>query len=83
MGARVELRMDWPSRLDGRCPVRLIAAGKVLRTTARGIVISVARYEYGLAPKEPMDLAKELLSSSTFRQPSVRTESPIQVSGGK
>jgi hypothetical protein len=50
-GARVELRVDWPARLDGRCPLRLVIAGKVLRTAARGTVISVARYEYRLAPR--------------------------------
>jgi hypothetical protein len=53
-GARVELRMDWPARLNGRCPLRLVVAGKVLKTTARGTVISVARYEYRLAPKAPI-----------------------------
>jgi hypothetical protein len=56
IGARVELRMDWPARLDGWCPLRLVIAGKVLRTTTRGTVISVVRYEYRLAPKAPMGL---------------------------
>jgi hypothetical protein len=59
-GARVEVRVDWPARLDGRCPLRLVVDGKVLRTTTRGTVISVARYEYRLAPKSPKDLGKEL-----------------------
>jgi hypothetical protein len=70
IGANVELRVDWPSRLDGRCPLRLVVAGKVLRTTARGTVISIARYEYRLDAKArmatssnsvaPKDLEKEL-----------------------
>jgi hypothetical protein len=64
--ARVELRIDWPSRLDGRCPLRLVVVGKVFRTTARGTVISIALYEYRLAPTAPMDLEKR----SRFR-PSV------------
>jgi len=57
--ATVELRMDWPALLDGRYPLRLVVAGKVLRTTTRGTVIRVARYEYRLAPKMPVDFARE------------------------
>jgi hypothetical protein len=56
IGASVELRINWPARLDGRSPLRLAVAGKVLRTAARGTVIGVVRHEFRLAPKAPMDL---------------------------
>jgi hypothetical protein len=55
-GERIELRMNWPRRLDGQCPLRLIIMGKVLKITSRGTVISIVRYEYRLAPKAPSDL---------------------------
>jgi hypothetical protein len=63
------LRVNWPARLDGRCPLRLVVAGKVLRTAARGTVISVARYEYRLAPKAPMGLEQELRRVSSMVGP--------------
>jgi len=57
-GRRVELKVDWPARLDGRCPLRLVITGKVLGKTARGTVIGVVRHEYRLAPKASANLAK-------------------------
>jgi hypothetical protein len=65
IGACVELRVDWPSQLDGRLPLRLVLAGKVLGKAARGTVISVARYEYRLAPKAPVNLGKDLRQVSS------------------
>ncbi|MBZ5621640.1 MAG: PilZ domain-containing protein [Acidobacteriia bacterium] len=58
VGELVELCMDWPRRLDGRCPLRLVVAGEVLRSTSRGTAIRILRYEYRLAPKAPPDLQK-------------------------
>ena len=57
-GRRVELKVDWPARLDGRCPLRLVITGKVVGRTSRGTVISVLRHEYRLAAKASLDLAK-------------------------
>lgn len=52
IGERVELRMDWPARLDDGCRLGLVVVGEVLRTTACGTVISVLRYEYRLDPQK-------------------------------
>jgi len=49
IGERIELRMSWPPRLDGRCPLRLVIMGKVLKTTSRRTVIRIVPYEYRLA----------------------------------
>lgn len=57
-GKRVELKVDWPARVDGPCRLRLVITGKVLGWTSRGTVISVLRHEYRLATKTPLDLAK-------------------------
>src|SRR5262245_38861930 len=51
IGESVELRVDWPVLLEGRCPLRLIITGKVLGRAARGTIIRIVRYEYRLATK--------------------------------
>ena len=55
IGEHVVVRVDWSARIDGRCPLRLVITGKVLKNTSRGTVISVMQYEYRLAPDSPPD----------------------------
>jgi hypothetical protein len=62
IGKRIELRIDWPARLDGRCPLRLLIEGKILSRTTRGTVISIIRHEYRLSPRASLDLQKGALS---------------------
>ena len=50
--------MGWPARVNGRCPLTVVIMGKVRRTTSRGTVISVMRYEYRFAPGAPPDWQK-------------------------
>ena len=57
VGEQVELLLDWPVMLDGRCPLRLVINGRILRSSARGSAVSVLRYEYRLRPKVARPLA--------------------------
>ena len=45
-GALVELSIEWPSRLDGRIPLRLIAVGRVLRQAESHFAATLERYEF-------------------------------------
>jgi len=49
VGERIELRMDWPTPLNGRYPLQLVVDGEVLAITTRGTVIGVTQYEYRAA----------------------------------
>ena len=36
MGRTVELSVDWPARLDGTCPLKFVATGRVIRSENAG-----------------------------------------------
>jgi hypothetical protein len=43
--------------LDGRCPLRLVIQGRVLRSSERGSAVRILQYEYKLRPKVEHALA--------------------------
>jgi hypothetical protein len=46
MGRLVEVAVNWPVRLDGACPLRFVAVGKVVRSDATTAVVQIDRYEF-------------------------------------
>lgn len=57
VGQQVELFLNWPAMLDGRCPLRLVIKGRALRSSARGTAVRILRYEYKLHPDAAQPLA--------------------------
>jgi hypothetical protein len=47
-GERVELSLNWPIRLEDRCPLQLVLHGFVTRNNARETAMAVTRYEFRL-----------------------------------
>ena len=50
-GTPLELNIDWPSRLDGRIPLQLIAVGTVLRCDPLSFAVGLERYHFRIAGK--------------------------------
>lgn len=46
VGRQVELSVNWPARLDGVCPLKFVAMGRVVRAEARTAAIRIERYEF-------------------------------------
>ena len=46
MGRLVEVAVDWPVRLDGDCPLRFVAVGRVVRSEATKAAVQIDRYEF-------------------------------------
>jgi len=46
MGRLVEVAVDWPVRLDGACPLRFVAVGKVVRSEATKAAVQITRYAF-------------------------------------
>ena len=46
MGRLVEVAVDWPVRLDGDCPLRFVAVGKVVRSEATKAAVQITRYAF-------------------------------------
>ncbi len=46
MGYTVELSVNWPARLDGTCPLKFVATGKVVRADAGKAAVRINKYEF-------------------------------------
>jgi len=46
MGKTVELTVNWPARLDGTCPLKFVATGRVVRAEFDQAVVRIERYEF-------------------------------------
>jgi hypothetical protein len=46
MGAELEVRMDWPSLLDGYIPLQLVAVGWVVRCEASSFAVRFRRHQF-------------------------------------
>ena len=51
VGGQIQVWIDWPALLDERCPLRLVIAGRILRSTLHGTVVGITRYSFRLRPK--------------------------------
>ena len=46
VGRQVELSVNWPARLDGTCPLKFVATGRVVRSDATRAAVKIERYEF-------------------------------------
>jgi len=46
LGRTVELSVNWPAKLDGACPLKFVAIGRVVRADARIAAVRIERYEF-------------------------------------
>ncbi len=46
MGHTVELSVNWPARLDGTCPLKFVATGKVVRAEIGKAAVRIDKYEF-------------------------------------
>ena len=46
VGRMVELNVNWPARLDGTCPLKFVAVGRVVRADATRAAVRIERYEF-------------------------------------
>jgi hypothetical protein len=46
VGRTVEIAVNWPARLDGTCPLKFVATGKVIRAESGKAAVRLERYEF-------------------------------------
>jgi hypothetical protein len=46
IGRVVELSVNWPARLDGTCPLKFVASGRVIRAEADRAAVRIEKYEF-------------------------------------
>ncbi len=50
-GRRVELAISWPAQLDGSCPLKLVASGRVVRAEPGRAAMEIYQYEFRTASR--------------------------------
>lgn len=48
-GKRLELSISWPAQLDGKCGLKLVARGRVIRCHGTKVAIEIDNYEFRTA----------------------------------
>jgi hypothetical protein len=46
LGRMVEISVNWPARLDGTCPLKFVASGRIIRAEADRAAVRIERYEF-------------------------------------
>ena len=46
LGRMVEVSVNWPARLGGTCPLKMVAKGRVIRSEAGRAAVRIERYEF-------------------------------------
>lgn len=61
VGCPIELLINWPLRLEGICPLKLVLSGRVIRSDTHGVAIEARRYEFRTAGiRRPSDRPPDL-----------------------
>jgi hypothetical protein len=46
IGRQIELSVNWPARLDGTCPLKFVATGRIVRSEDDRAAVRIERYEF-------------------------------------
>jgi hypothetical protein len=46
VGRRVELSVDWPAQLNENCGLKLVALGRIIRSSAEAAAIRIDKYDF-------------------------------------
>jgi hypothetical protein len=46
VGHRVELSVDWPAKLNEHCGLKLVAQGRIIRSSAEAAAIRIDKYDF-------------------------------------
>lgn len=59
IGRTVEVAVNWPARLDGVCPLKFVATGRVIRSDGECAAIRIERYEFRTRGGAAKDVDRE------------------------
>ncbi|SPE41814.1 Type IV pilus assembly PilZ [Candidatus Sulfopaludibacter sp. SbA3] len=46
VGRSIEISVNWPARLDGTCPLKFVATGRIVRSDAFKAAVRIERYQF-------------------------------------
>ena len=63
-GTSIELLINWPLRLEGVCPLKLVVSGRVIRSDNTGVDIEAKHYEFRTAGIRSRNRSPQLMVRS-------------------
>jgi hypothetical protein len=66
-GTRLQLMIAWPSRLDGRIPLQLVATGVVLRSEESRFAVTLTGYEFRTRKWAPASQPRHLVLTASHQ----------------
>jgi hypothetical protein len=67
VGWQVELSINWPTKLDGKQPLKLVVVGNVVRSGAGETALEIHEYEFRIRAKQPIAVRPSALSDAPER----------------
>jgi hypothetical protein len=67
VGAELEVRIEWPSLLDGCIPLQLVAFSRVVRCGASSFAVCFRRYQFRTLRRQVPPIAISVLSAPARR----------------
>jgi hypothetical protein len=58
-GKRVELSVNWPAELEGGCPLKFVALGRVVRSEDKKAAMHIEQYEFRTRRSKELPVAAE------------------------
>lgn len=55
-GKRIEMAISWPAQLDNRCSLKLIARGKIVRSSGNRAAVAIQQYQFRTMGKHGLTL---------------------------
>lgn len=63
-GKRVEVSINWPVRLEGGCPLKFVAVGRVVRADEKSAAVTIEQYQFRTRRTKEMPAANPEKPSS-------------------
>ena len=57
VGQKIEVSVDWPAQLNDHCGLKLVALGKVVRSSAEQAAVSIDKYDFRTRATKALKLA--------------------------
>jgi hypothetical protein len=57
IGQKIEVSVDWPAQLNEHCGLKLVALGKVIRSSAEEAAVSIDKYDFRTRATKALEVA--------------------------
>jgi len=57
VGQKIEVSVDWPAQLNATCGLKLVALGKVIRSSAEQAAVSIDKYDFRTRATRALEVA--------------------------